>query len=240
MLCLGDSLTEGLTVEGMEEVLHPYSDLLGRLLAARLRAAGTAGNPADSARKKERVGTQECLRRHAHGAATEAVAIDLVNAGVSGECAAEMAPRLKAALCSTGRGSSGFTSAIVLAGTNDVRVASHAGGEPDVDAIVSDIRALLQICIDRGVAVASIGIPREQEEQMIPEKIRAAVNSRLRAAVAELSATSTSLVTFIDIDEVFGPDADESLWSFDLLHFSRAGSDALAEHLAAVLPAGMV
>ena len=76
MLCLGDSLTEGLTVEGMEEVLHPYSGLLGRLLAARLRTAATAGNAADSARKKECVGTQECQRPGA------AAAIDLVNAGV--------------------------------------------------------------------------------------------------------------------------------------------------------------
>ena len=41
-----------------------------------------------------------------------------------------MAPRLKAALSRTGRGSStGFKSAIVLAGTNDVRVAAYTGGD---------------------------------------------------------------------------------------------------------------
>lgn len=218
MLCLGDSLTEGLTVEGMEEVLHPYSDRLRQLLAERIRTPNGANGPANDG--------------------LAAGVVDLVNAGVSGECAAEMAPRLKAALGTIGKNS--FKSAIVLAGTNDIRVAAHTEGEPDVDAIVSDIRDLLQICIDAGVAVASIGIPREQEEQLIPEKIRAAVNSGLRAAVAELSVTITSVVAFVDIDAVLGPDADESLWSFDRLHLSWAGSNALAEHLATVLPASIL
>ena len=62
VLCLGDSLTEGLTVEGMEEVLHPYSDRLRQLLAERIRTPNGANGPANDG--------------------LAAGVVDLVNAGV--------------------------------------------------------------------------------------------------------------------------------------------------------------
>lgn len=247
ILCFGDSLTEGLTLDGPYEVLHPYSDRLGELLAggpppppprsgphpAEGGAALVEGQP------RRGVVTYSAFDEDARPGVDAAAGIDMahcivspddvVNAGVSGERADEMRGRLAAALAEHPS-----DVVVVLAGTNDVQQAVFAGARLDPAVVAADIVALWDQCLAAGAAVVAVTIPREREERLLPEAARAETNGLLRdraEAVATAPESGVPHVVVVDADDVFGPGADAELWCLDNLHFSPAGYDALAAAL---------
>jgi len=169
--------------------------------------------------------------------AAKGIAAEVLISGHSGRTAQEMVAAAEGTIvdvCSgKGKGlarilreEGQFDFAIIMAGTNDM---GH--GLPE-QQILSDLRALHQLCHKHGVATAALMPPPLSAAK--PNPARESQRLRLCKAIAKLCSTMPGTVACMDPAELV-PANNAMFWESDTLHFSPAGSRCLGQRLAALV-----
>mmetsp|Transcript_29133 Transcript_29133/g.53156 ORF Transcript_29133/g.53156 Transcript_29133/m.53156 type:complete len:295 (+) Transcript_29133:134-1018(+) len=212
LLAYGDSLTAGFCNEGQD--YHPYAPFLMDALMPRVAAdvcmCGLSG-------------------------LTAAQLVSQVDAVTIVDKMEQRGPGLRKILLEKGP----FDLVLILVGTNDL--ALHENQDLDmgekVKSIVSNIRALHEVCHKEGVSTVSMSIPPNrcmhimEGPWVVYRKTWEAVNTQLQAWAGK-EGLSGGVVLHLDTSRMVPYDEDSAWWEEDGLHLTPEGSEHLGQAVA--------